>query len=328
MTATADKLEFPRSSLRSEAKVRALNAEALGLPFARPSVPAEDTLPCEIEDDDNRLQQVRRLLNDGYAGVVLSGPPGTSKTWYAKQIAAKLVDLDKRRVRFVQFHASYQYEDFIEGYVPREEGDGFNLVEKHFLNMCNTAKEAEGKLCVLVIDELSRCDPARVFGEALTYLEMPMRNQPFHLASGKRVAIPTNLVFLATMNPFDRGVDEVDVALERRFAKISMEPDVGILRKLLTQNGAPEDLQNRIARFMESLQSNENPLCRLGHAYFRSVADEDSLQRLWEHQLQFFFEKTFRLDPEGLRSVQRFWKQLFGRAGDGKSEAEKSSPAE
>jgi len=305
MTPRENRSEFPRSALRSEKTVRSLDAGALGLPLEKLTGPGEET----IDDGDALLQQVRRLFRDGYAGVVLSGPPGTSKTWYAKQIAGKLVNYDRRRVRFVQFHASYQYEDFVEGYVPYE--GTFKLAQKHLLEMCSAAREAKGKTCILVIDELSRCDPARVFGEALTYIEMRMRDQPFHLASGTLIAIPGNLLFLATMNPFDRGVDEVDIALERRFAKIRMEPDVGILRKILTQNGASEDLQGRLAEFMQSLESNNNPLSRAGHAYFVSVTDEDSARRLWEHQLQFFFEKAFRLDPEGLKAVRKKWEDLF-----------------
>ena len=63
------------------------------------------------------------------------------------------------------------------------------------------------------------------------------------IANGEEIKVPSNFVMLATMNPFDRGVDEVDAAFERRFAKISMDPDRDLLDELLTDNGMDEDLQ-------------------------------------------------------------------------------------
>src|ERR1700752_4416883 len=90
---------------------------------------------------------------------------------------------------------------------------------------------------VLVIDELSRADVGRVFGEALTYVERTKRELPFNIANGDLIKVPSNFVILATMNPFDRGVDEVDAAFERRFAKISMDPDKALLDEILTDNG-------------------------------------------------------------------------------------------
>ncbi len=301
---------YVQSSVRSGEKVRNLDAESLGLGSIEKDS-GEPPLACEIQDDDPYLIKVRSLLDDGYAGVIFVGPPGTSKTWYANQIAAKLVDCDGRRVRSLQFHNSYQYEDFVEGYIPLDTG-GFRLTPKHLLQMCEISEKADGKRCILVIDEISRSDPARVFGEALTYLEMPLRGRPFHLASGRIAVIPSNLIILATMNQMDRGVNEVDAALERRFAKIAMEPSVPLLLKILDENGMENELQDRVMRFFEAIQRNPN--CLIGHAYFRGVADEDGLRRLWEHQLQFHFQKAFVLDPGGLRLVEQDWSRIVIQA--------------
>jgi hypothetical protein len=277
--------------------------------FTHPEITA-GYFASEIEDDDEYLVRVQELLADGFAGVIFTGSPGTSKSWYAAQIGMKLVDDDPERIRFTQFHASYQYEDFVEGFVP-VDGGGFKLVPKHLLEMCAIAEGAGGKLCVLVIDELSRSDPARVFGEALTYIEMTKRGRKFHLSSGKEISIPKNLVFLATMNPMDRGVDEVDAALERRFAKIAMNPNGEMLRQYLESKGIEEGLRNRVVSFFNYLNGNKNQLSRLGHAYFYEVEDEAGLMRLWQNQLYFHFEKAFRLDSEGFQDIESKWNKIF-----------------
>ena len=306
--------QFPRSEVRSTDKIRSLDAASL-FPNASIEPPVQskfqtEWLPCEIGDDDTLLLEVQELIDD-YAGVIFTGSPGTSKSWYAAQIAAKLANRDPVRVRFVQFHASYQYEDFVEGYVPRKDGEGFVLIDKHLLDMCEVARRHPEELCIIVIDELSRSDPGRVFGEALTYIENTKRNQTFHLASGNTASIPPNLFFIATMNPMDRGVDEVDAALERRFAKIAMDPSTGMLETLLTQNGMDEALRGRVIQFFRFLQGNSNDRCKVGHAYFRAAADEDDLRRLWERQLKFHMAKAFPLNSDGYRSIEEEWKKIF-----------------
>ncbi len=301
---------FPRSALRSEAKVRALDAAALGLTAPRLRVSSPTRFDPDLPEDNRLLLQVRALLRGQFGGVIFTGPPGTSKSWYANQIARKLVDGDISRVRFVQFHPSYQYEDFVEGYVP-QAGGGFRLTSKHLVEMCERASATRAGYCVLVIDELSRVDPGRVFGECLTYLDMTKRGESFHLASGNILAVPKNLIILATMNPMDRGVDEVDAALERRFAKIAMDPDPQILDEFLTSNGMQPDLKRRVMEFFNWLRANPNRACWVGQTYFLDARDPEDLRRLWSHQLRFHFEKAFRLDEQGFREVRDQWERIF-----------------
>lgn len=304
---------FRRNPKRSEQHVRSVNSGDLGISLEPiPDVEQEDgLLVAQIEDTNELLIKVQQLLADGYAGVIFTGPPGTSKSWYASQIAAHLADLDPTRVRFIQFHPSYQYEDFVEGYVPNLDGSGFELKDKHLLEMCQVALEHSNQICVLVIDELSRSDPGRVFGEALTYIETTKRGHTFSLASGRVASIPSNLVFLATMNPMDRAVDEVDAALERRFAKIAMEPSDKLLDQFLIANGMEDRLRTRVVQFFRYLLRHKNAYCRVGHAYFYNISDEEGLRRLWEHQLRFHMERAFRLDTDGFGEVQSNWARIF-----------------
>lgn len=247
-----------------------------------------------------------------YGGIIFTGPPGTSKSYSAHRIGVKLAG-GPSRIHFVQFHPSYQYEDFMQGFVPKPTGDGFQLVAKHFVQLCRDAEAEPDKTFVLVIDELSRGDPGRIFGEALTYVEKSKRGMHFELASGELFRVPENVVILATMNPLDRGVDEVDAAFERRFAKIPMDPDRDILREMLTTNGVPEPLRNRIVGFFDKANgyARTNPHGSIGHTYFRDVTDAETLQNAWDHQLRFLIEKAYRLDPETAEDLTGGFERIF-----------------
>jgi 5-methylcytosine-specific restriction protein B len=299
----------------SEHPVRQLSAADLGrVVTAAPSSDSEPPPTSEsgLPSDDRVLQDTLELI-DIYGGVIFTGPPGTSKSWYAREVALALVKGNEQLVRFVQFHPSYQYEDFVQGYVPTDAGR-FVLQPKHLLEMCDRAVKHPGEWVVLVIDELSRGDPGRVFGEALTYVEKTKRELEFHLAAGDACSIPGNLLFLATMNPLDRGVDEVDAAFERRFAKISMEPDPELLAEHLAKSGMPEDLQERVLTFFRTVngRTDSNPFAAIGHTYFFNVGDEAGLRSVWNHQLRYLFEKAYRLDPDGYSAVIAEWNKVVG----------------
>lgn len=316
----------------SDDPVRRLTAVDLGL--ATSESPSDEHIPdLGIGDDDALLETTLDLI-ETYGGVIFVGPPGTSKTWYAANIALKLAKGNEELVRFVQFHPSYQYEDFVEGFVPTD--DGFKLHPKHLVQLCKLAEDRPNDWVVLVIDELSRGEPGRIFGEALTYVEKTKRGLEFSLASGTVLSIPANLVILATMNLFDRGVDEVDAAFERRFAKIAMEPSTSILRALLEQAGMADDLRRRVATFFEAAlrRARSNPFATIGHTFFLDVSDEAGLRRLWEYQLRFVFEKAYQLDPQGWEEINQLWERIFEmqpaipESAEARTEATPDEPAQ
>lgn len=286
-----------------------LSLSDLGITKPEHGAPMGKEGTISMPDDDKVYTAVKNALNDGYAGVIFRGPPGTSKSWYAKEIALSIAGYETGAACFVQFHPSYQYEDFIEGWVPNSTG-GFELRPKTFLNLCADAEEHPDKTYVLVIDEISRSDAARVFGEALTYLETSKRGMEFSLASGNIASIPANLVIIGTMNPWDRGVDDVDVALLRRFAQIDMLPDTQILEMLLTKNGVEQRVIDAVIQFFAALQKQANPMLHIGHAYFAHAKDADSLARIWEFQLRHHFRSACRLEPDELKKLEGMWSQM------------------
>lgn len=184
-------------------KVRRLDADELGVGYAARALESPGSSAPDapvLRADDPRLAEAVRLLRQ-FGGLILSGPPGTSKSWLAAQVAHHLSEGDTSRRQFIQFHASYQFEDFMEGFRPRRDGTGFEPHEGVFLRMVRAASRDRERAYVVVIDELSRADVGRVFGEALTYVERSKRGQLFTLPSGDQCSIPMNLYLIATMNP-------------------------------------------------------------------------------------------------------------------------------
>jgi 5-methylcytosine-specific restriction protein B len=301
----------------TEQRVRPVTVEDLGIDLAAPEVIAaaevETTVDTieerpsveRLEAHDPHLVEVLAALDMGFAGAILSGPPGTGKSYYAERIAYAISG-DPDAVTTVQFHASYQYEDFIQGFTPKE-GGGFELQDKIFVLACKKALSQPNVRHVIVIDEISRCDVARIFGEALTYMEVDKRGKVFTLASGDQLTIPPNLAILATMNPWDKGVDELDVALERRLAQIDFPPDPDALHEILTKKGASSEFVERIVVFFNAIQKLDDELVRLGHAYFNNCIDETSARRAWAYRLLPFFKKACRLNKDMLSQIQRLW---------------------
>lgn len=297
--------------------VRELDAAALGVGYEEHADRATSAPDAPVIDrDDPALVEVMDVL-DQYWGAILSGPPGTSKSHRASAVARALADFEEERFTFTQFHQSYQFDDFIEGYRPKEGPEGgFERRNGVFVDFCERARERPDKLYILVIDELSRGDVGRVFGEALTYIERSRRNQLFTLPSGRKFSVPKNLRIIATMNPLDRGVDEVDAAFERRFGKIATNPDASALRERLDENAMEPALAAAVINWFNAMntQSETTPTAAVGHTYLWDATDEASLRRTWRYQLSHLVDRAFRLDPALRTRFSNEWEAIFAPA--------------
>ena len=201
-----------------------------------------DQLASELMWQPDRLRMVIHGLEDK-GQVIFQGPPGTGKTFVARRIAQWYRE-QGGDYQIVQFHPSYTYEDFVEGFRPARARDGqmgYDLVKGPLRLMAEQAKDNPDATFILVIDEINRGNVAKVLGELYFLLEY--RDEAVNLQySHVPFQLPKNLCFIGTMNTADRSIALVDAALRRRFYFFGLYPDEPPVEGLLSRWLARENI--------------------------------------------------------------------------------------
>jgi 5-methylcytosine-specific restriction protein B len=284
----------------------------------KPSAAPSAAALTQISDlDDPILSQVQEILSVGTSGIILTGAPGTGKTFYAQRIAETLVNDPVKDVFRVQFHPSYGYEDFVEGYRPQEgKISGFAIMPKVFIDACTRAKALGDDYVVMIVDEINRGDPARIFGELLTYLERSYRGRSVILPfSGDALVIPKNLLLVGTMNPYDRSVSHIDAAFVRRFDHIQIDPSREVLEDMLEGSGLPLAQIEIIGNWFDEAQKLL-PI-GLGHAVFADVKNVDTLKTIWRYRIRPTAESLMESNPTRREDFSKSYDAMIRRLEGG-----------
>ncbi|MXY85190.1 MAG: AAA domain-containing protein [Chloroflexi bacterium] len=250
------------------------------------------------------LATIEKLLKDKRQ-VIFQGPPGTGKTYVAKKLAECLAGCPDR-VQLVQFHPSYAYEDFIQGYRPTLDDEGrasFQLRNGPLVEMAELALSNPERAHFLVIDEINRGNLAKVFGELYFLLEY--RDEAIRLQySDAPFTMPKNLYIIGTMNTADRSIALVDLALRRRFHFVEFHPEAApikdLLRRWLREHG-PEMLwvADAVDLANAKLFARE---AAVGPSYFmRAGLTEQQIELIWNHNVLPYIEKQLFGEPDRLR---------------------------
>lgn len=239
----------------------------------------------------------------------------------AKNFSRKIEDFYK----FITFHQSYSYEEFVEGIKPSINNDEDNATISYeynrgiFKEICQQANSDPENNYLLIIDEINRGNISKIFGELITLIESDKRVIP----NGERIfentktqneelvvilpytkskfGVPSNLYILGTMNTSDRSIASIDIALRRRFKFVEMMPK----RELVADFGI------NFADVFENLNTKIKILLdrdhQIGHSYFIKTkyenAGSDELKAIWFSEILPLLNEYFYCDWEKLKLV-------------------------
>lgn len=214
--------------------------------------------------------------------LILQGAPGVGKTFAARRLAWSVMGVkDDNRIKFVQFHQSYSYEDFIMGYKP--DGNGFSLKKGIFYDFCIKANEDPDNDYFFIIDEINRGNMSKIFGELLMLIENDYRGMEITLAYDKKpFSVPKNLYIIGMMNTADRSLAMIDYALRRRFSFVEMTPGFDSEGFETYQSTINNNTFGKLIGRIKALNADiENDASlgkgfRIGHSYFCNLKEDCS----------------------------------------------------
>lgn len=270
------------------------------------------------ENYDTLVELLNRKKN-----IIIQGAPGVGKTFLAKRLAYSIMGVkDDSKIKMVQFHQSYSYEDFVMGYRPN--GSGFELKEGPFVKFCKDALEDDSNTkYFFIIDEINRGNLSKIFGELLMLIESDQRNNELTLTySDESFCVPDNVYIIGMMNTADRSLAIIDYALRRRFCFFDLEPafDVDSFRKHLIEEGVSEDLIkmviDRISKLNEEIEKDINlgKGFKIGHSYFCKYDNSDKwYENIVKYELKQLIKEYWFDDNE---KFERLYSELLGDEND------------
>lgn len=258
------------------------------------------------EQDYETLVNVLKMKKN----IILQGAPGVGKTFTAKRLAYSIIGAkNPDRVQMIQFHQSYSYEDFIEGYRPTE--NGFTIKKGSFYKFCKLAEDDDENDYFFIIDEINRGNLSKIFGELFMLIEKDKRGIELQLLySDENFSVPPNVYIIGMMNTADRSLAMLDYALRRRFSFFTMKPGFNTIGFQTYQDSLKSDAFNKLISCIKQLNSKiaadislGEGFC-IGHSYFcgltAKTATVQTLTSIIEYELipllkEYWFDETEKI---------------------------------
>lgn len=274
----------------------------------------QDQVDSQPQDTDNSMiETIKNLLLNNHQ-VILTGAPGTGKTYTAQKVAEALTykvaealtDSEIKRICKVQFHPGYDYSDFVIGLKPKPENNQvvFSWEDGIFKKFADQAKNDENNNYVFIIDEINRADLSRVFGELFSILEEGYRGEGIILPNGNELVIPNNLYIIGTMNDIDRSVESMDFALRRRFAwyEVSAKSSECIIDNRNINNKDKDILKSSMSALNREIGNEAGSTLdlrlgkeyQLGGALFAKFEKLGTYDSLWNNVIKIILNEYLR----------------------------------
>jgi hypothetical protein len=233
-------------------------------------------------------------------------------------------------IKFITFHQSYSYEEFMEGIRPNLDQDAgltYSLNAGIFKEFCTRAKYDLSNNYVLVIDEINRGNISKIFGELITLIEPTKRlfldepeepNEALLPYSKTLFGVPKNVYLIGTMNSADKSITTLDTALRRRFKFVEFSPNLDLLKGNVVSK---DELKIPLASVLRDLNQRIEYLLdrehQIGHSYFMKVSSWDDLCLCFRDEIIPLLKEYFYGDWEKIALV------LGDNPARGKSDEEK-----
>ena len=248
------------------------------------------------------------LTKNDLKNIIYYGAPGTGKTKFVKD-CLDILDPNRARTEWVQFHSGFEYEDFIDGIKPIGIQNGnlnLALTNGIFKEFCLKAAQNTDENFFFIVDEINRADIAAVFGETLSLLEENYRGENIKTKNfslnNQEFFIPANIYFIGMMNDVDKSIDCFDLALRRRFAWVLMECNYEVVENATDKayKTKCENLNNYITKEEYRLKGSKKTdglnlgrAYEIGHSYFLKK-EAMSEQQIWNRHIEPILREYIR----------------------------------